>query len=69
MSEFKGRRIVVTGGAGGIGMACARVFLGAGAIVHLVDIDAGRLEQARAQCAMLGKVPRTGGWTAHRSCP
>lgn len=30
MSEFRGRRILITGGAGGIGMACARLFLEAG---------------------------------------
>jgi 3-oxoacyl-[acyl-carrier protein] reductase len=40
------RNIVVTGGAGGIGMACAAHFLSRGFRVTLVDVDAARLEQA-----------------------
>lgn len=42
------RQFVVTGGAGGIGVATARRLLQRGARVLLVDPDAGRLEQARA---------------------
>jgi 3-oxoacyl-[acyl-carrier protein] reductase len=42
------RSVLITGGAGGIGTACARIFLAEGAWVHLVDIDAERLEAARA---------------------
>lgn len=45
--EFAGRRIVITGGAGGIGVATARAFLDQGAHVLLVDPDATRLEAAR----------------------
>ena len=41
-----GRRFVVTGGAGGIGRACARRLLDAGAQVLLVDIDATALQAA-----------------------
>lgn len=44
--EFAGRRIVITGGAGGIGVATARAFLDQGAHVLLVDPDAARLEDA-----------------------
>ncbi len=55
------RGVLITGGAGGIGMACARVFLAQQAAVHLVDIDAERLEKARAELAPLGAV------TAHAS--
>lgn len=55
------RGVLVTGGAGGIGMACARMFLDAGSAVHLVDIDGDRLEAARATLAPLGSV------TTHRS--
>ncbi len=44
---FAGRRIVITGGAGGIGVATARAFLDHGAHVLLVDPDADRLEAAR----------------------
>lgn len=56
MSEFRGRTVIITGGAGGIGLACARLFLGAGARVHLADIDGERLAQAQAACAPLGQV-------------
>jgi 3-oxoacyl-[acyl-carrier protein] reductase len=56
MRSFEGRGILVTGGAGAIGMACARLFLGEGADVHLADIDRDRLEQARATLSPLGAV-------------
>ena len=36
-----GRTVLVTGGANGIGRACVRAFAGAGATVHLVDVDSG----------------------------
>jgi 3-oxoacyl-[acyl-carrier protein] reductase len=47
MAEFAGKRIVVTGGAGGIGIETARTLLAHGAHVILVDKDADRLSQAR----------------------
>ena len=47
MSEFAGKRIVITGGAGGIGVETARTMLAHGAHVVLVDIDADRLALAR----------------------
>ena len=45
---FADRQFVVTGGAGGIGRACAHDLLERGAHVLLVDVDAARLEQARS---------------------
>jgi len=54
--SFAGQGIVVTGGAGAIGIACARAFLEEGAEVQLVDVDGERLEQARAALAPLGTV-------------
>ena len=45
---LEGRQFVVTGGAGGIGQACARELLEHGARVLLVDLDADRLDMARA---------------------
>jgi 3-oxoacyl-[acyl-carrier protein] reductase len=45
--EFTGRTIVITGGAGGIGMATARTFLDHGADVLLVDVDGPRLAEAK----------------------
>jgi NAD(P)-dependent dehydrogenase (short-subunit alcohol dehydrogenase family) len=56
MHSFQGRGIIVTGGAGAIGMACARLFLSEGADVHLADIDGDRLEQARVALSSLGIV-------------
>jgi 3-oxoacyl-[acyl-carrier protein] reductase len=53
---FAGRCVVITGGAGGIGMACARLFLQGGTAVHLVDVDGDRLAAAHGELAALGMV-------------
>ena len=53
---FAGRLITLTGGAGGIGRAAARVFLDRGARVHLVDVDADRLDAAAAGLDAPGRV-------------
>ena len=47
MKGFEGRQFVITGGAGGIGQACARDLLELGAQVLLVDVDASRLAAAK----------------------
>jgi len=47
VAEFAGKRIVITGGAGGIGVETARTMLAHGAHVVLVDIDEEGLAQAR----------------------
>lgn len=47
MAEFTGKRVVITGGAGGIGLETARTFLEHGAHVLLVDLDQERLAQVR----------------------
>lgn len=54
--DFSGRRMVLTGGAGGIGIACARIFAGGGADVHLIDPRAEALEVAKA---VLSEAPGT----------
>jgi len=61
MGEFAGRHILITGGAGGIGLACARALVAERASVHLVDVDGERLETAREALGALGAV------TIHRS--
>ena len=54
--DLKNRVAVITGGAQGIGLASARRMLDSGAAVALWDIDATRLEQARAALQALGSV-------------
>lgn len=46
-----GRQFVVTGAAGGIGRACTAQLLAAGADVLMVDVDARRLDHAKAGLA------------------
>ncbi len=50
--QLSGKVAAVTGAASGIGLACARAMLAAGARVALVDRDADRLQ---ALCAELGE--------------
>ena len=57
MAEFAGKRIVITGGGGGIGVETARAMLDHGAHVVLVDIDEGRLAQAREYSAPRASPP------------
>ncbi|MBW8487497.1 SDR family NAD(P)-dependent oxidoreductase [Actinomadura parmotrematis] len=49
--ELDGRHALVTGGASGIGLECARALAGAGAAVTLVDVSA---EAVAARAAELG---------------
>jgi NAD(P)-dependent dehydrogenase (short-subunit alcohol dehydrogenase family) len=42
----EGRRVIVTAGAGGIGLAIVSALVGAGARVHVCDVD----EAALAAC-------------------
>lgn len=46
MKDFKGRVVVVTGGASGIGKALAKAFLGEGAKVVIADVEEGALARA-----------------------
>lgn len=53
---YEGRQFVITGGAGGIGVACARDLLARGARVLLVDVDAGRLDAAQGRLDAPGRL-------------
>jgi NAD(P)-dependent dehydrogenase (short-subunit alcohol dehydrogenase family) len=44
-----GRRVLITGGAAGIGRVMAETFLRAGARVHIGDLDPAAIQQARAE--------------------
>jgi NAD(P)-dependent dehydrogenase (short-subunit alcohol dehydrogenase family) len=46
--DIRGLRVLVTAGAGGIGLAIARGFVGEGARVHVCDIDAAALSALAA---------------------
>ncbi|WIY01413.1 3-hydroxybutyrate dehydrogenase [Amycolatopsis mongoliensis] len=52
-SDLDGRTALVTGGAGGIGLACVRALAAAGAKVHVVDVDAANAEAVATE---------VGGW-------
>lgn len=52
----KDATILLTGGAGGIGAACARALLAAGATVVLCDRDAERLARVAEELAAIGDV-------------
>ena len=58
-TDLKGRTAVITGGARGIGYAVAERMLDSGAAVVLWDINAERLEQARATLSARGAVRTT----------
>lgn len=66
MAEFSGKRIVITGGAGGIGVETARVFLAQGAELLLIDIEPERLAAA---VAALGNDPRVRTWSSLLDSP
>lgn len=50
---LQGKAVVITGGARGIGFACAQAFARAGARIALLDIDPRALDQA---CDALGEL-------------
>ncbi|MEV4674535.1 MULTISPECIES: 3-hydroxybutyrate dehydrogenase [Actinomadura] len=68
--DLAGRRALVTGGAGGIGRACARRLAAAGAAVVVADMDGAAAERTAAEiggvplCADLADVDAIGGLAA-----
>ena len=45
--DYKGRSVVITGGAKGIGLAAAKRFHSSGANLSLWDMDEGRLNEVK----------------------
>jgi NAD(P)-dependent dehydrogenase (short-subunit alcohol dehydrogenase family) len=56
MTKFVDRNVVITGGAGGIGEACAAAFAEAGANVTILDWSQTSLDEAMQRLAGKGKV-------------
>src|SRR5207249_9226972 len=54
--DLNGRTMIVTGGAGGIGRAVARVAIANGARVSLWDRAPEALQRAAAECAAVDRV-------------
>jgi NAD(P)-dependent dehydrogenase (short-subunit alcohol dehydrogenase family) len=54
MKNLKGKQVLVTGAASGIGLECALAFARRGSNLVISDINADALEQARAQVASTG---------------
>jgi NAD(P)-dependent dehydrogenase (short-subunit alcohol dehydrogenase family) len=54
MKDLKGKRVLVTGAASGIGLECARAFAKRGANLVVSDINATALEKARGEIAAMG---------------
>jgi NAD(P)-dependent dehydrogenase (short-subunit alcohol dehydrogenase family) len=60
LQRFEGRRVIVTGGASGIGQATVLRLLAEGATVHAVDVDVDGLERTKNSAATDGKRLTTG---------
>lgn len=54
MKNLKGKRVLVTGAASGIGLECARAFAKRGANLVISDIDAAALEKVRDEISAMG---------------
>ncbi len=66
-TEFEGRRIIITGGASGIGEAVATVLAAGGSRVHLFDINSQRVEACASRLGD-GVVPHVCDVTREEAC-
>lgn len=51
--SMKGRKVLITAGASGLGLEMARVFIAAGSKVFICDVDQELLQQAKAELPQL----------------
>lgn len=54
MSKLDGRRVLITGGAQGIGFEMAKKFAGRGAEIVIADLNEGKLAEAKAEIEAMG---------------
>ncbi len=54
MSKLEGKRVLITGGAQGIGLEMAMKFAGRGADIVIADLNEGKLPEAKAKIEALG---------------
>ena len=54
--DIKGKRALITGGSGGMGMEVARLLLDEGVEVYLTDVDDDALEKAKADLGVEGST-------------
>jgi short-subunit dehydrogenase len=66
MSTLKGKRVLITGGASGIGKIMGRLALERGAELIIWDINSSKIEETRNELSNLGKVH---GYTVDVSSP
>ncbi|MBT5263413.1 MAG: SDR family oxidoreductase [Rhodospirillaceae bacterium] len=64
MTSSSDRRVLITGGAAGIGLAIARAFRDQGARVHVFDIDVAAVGRAKTDDALSGSIVNMGDQTA-----
>ena len=57
--ELRGKTVLITGAARGLGAAMARALAARGAHLALVDLEAASLEGTRAECAAAGVTVRS----------
>lgn len=56
MGEYSGKVVVITGGSGGMGIACTKKFLENGALVYMADINEDNLKKAVKELKAYGDV-------------